>query len=168
MTNSSDLHAYIPLEDMLKLETVRARSKADSWQHAADMAGRLLVDAGMVEERYVEKMKQIVEEMGPYVVIAPGVAMLHARPEDGVLRPCIGLLTLANAVEFGHSKNDPVDIVLAFGATDKNSHIGSLKQVAERLGDPEAVKRIRSAKSDEALRGAFIAPHAELPITEDA
>ncbi len=158
----------IPLEDMLKPETVRANITVDSWQQAADTVGRLLVDAGMVEERYVEGMKRVLEEMGPYIVVAPGVALLHARPEDGVLRPCIGLLTLTEAVEFGHSKNDPVDIVLAFGATDKNSHICSLKQVAERLGDPEAVKRIRSAKSDEVLRQAFINADGEPPNSEEA
>ncbi|MDZ4159448.1 MAG: PTS sugar transporter subunit IIA [Anaerolineaceae bacterium] len=163
MTLPFESNEHIQLADILKLETVRAKIKVDSWQHAAAEVGRLLVEAGMVEEQYVEKMKQVLEELGPYVVIAPGVALLHARPEDGVLHPCIGLLTLMDAVNFGHSENDPVDIVLAFGATDKNSHINALKQMAERLGDPEAVTRIRSAKSDEALHEAFIARRVMYP-----
>ena len=147
---------HVLLEDILRFDTVRARIRVDSWQDAADVVGRLLVDAGLVEERYIEGMKRAVREMGPYVVVAPGVALLHARPEDGVLHPCIGLLTLVDAVEFGHSTNDPVDIVLALGATDKNSHIDALKQVAERLGDPQSISRIRSAGSDKVLRQAFV------------
>lgn len=166
MTDPSQSEDCVLLKDMLKLETVRAKIKVDSWQHATDTVGRLLVDAGMVEERYVGKMKQVLDEIGPYAVIAPGVVLLHARPEDGVLHTCIGLLTLTDAVEFGHSQNDPVDIVLAFGATDKRSHIYALQQLAERLDDPGSVKRIRSANSEEALRKAFITTHSDLSSTE--
>ena len=136
---------------MLTPETVRARASAASWEEAARAAGELLVAAGSVEPRYVEAMMNVLREMGPYAVIAPGIVLLHARPEDGVLRPCLALVTLSTPVPFGHRENDPVDLVLALGAVDKHAHVAALQEMALLLGDDAALRRIRAAESDRDL-----------------
>ena len=139
------------LSEMLTPETVRARASAASWEEAARAAGELLVAAGSVEPRYVEAMMNVLREMGPYAVIAPGIVLLHARPEDGVLRPCLALVTLSTPVAFGHRENDPVDLVLALGAVDKHAHVAALQEMALLLGDDAALRRIRAAESDRDL-----------------
>jgi len=93
----------------------------------------------------------VLKEMGSYAVIAPGIVLLHARPEDGVISPCLGLITLSTPVDFGHSENDPVDIVLALGATDKDTHIRALQQLARLLGDETGLELIRSASDSHTL-----------------
>jgi len=143
------------LSKILTIETVRAQCHAESWRQAAKMVGELLVNANKVTPEYVEKMIRSLEEIGPYVVIAPGIALLHARPENGVLKPCVGLITLDEPVAFGHSENDPVDIVFAFGATDKESHIPALQQLSEKIGNLQSVEKIRAAKSDQELLEAL-------------
>lgn len=145
------------LRKIMTVETVRAQVHAESWQQAAAMVGELLVNENKVTPQYVRKMIQSLEEIGPYVVIAPGIALLHARPENGVLEPCVGLITLEEPVAFGHSENDPVDIVFAFGATDKESHIPALQQLSERIGNLQSVEKIRAANSDQELLEAFVA-----------
>jgi PTS system ascorbate-specific IIA component len=109
------------------------------------------VDSGKVTLDYIQAMKRVLKEMGPYAVIAPGIVLLHARPEDGVLEPCLGLVTLSTPVEFGHSENDPVDLVFALGATDKQAHIAALQQLAMLLGDEQALSEMRSAQDAEDL-----------------
>jgi mannitol/fructose-specific phosphotransferase system IIA component (Ntr-type) len=110
------------------------------------------VDSGGAEERYIEAMIAMVEEIGPYIVIAPGVALPHARPEDGVKRPCLSLLTLDPAIEFGNEHNDPVSLVIAFGAPENEKHLDALRDVARLLEDSERLERLRSAASaDEVL-----------------
>ncbi len=146
------------LRELLTSDTVLARVSAKSWQEAANQAGQLLIDAGKVESRYVEKMKQSLEEIGPYVVVAPGIALLHARPDDGVIEPCVSLVTLKDPVEFGHSENDPVDVVFAFGAKDKQSHIPALRQLAGLLENLDVINNIRNAETNEALLEAFHFP----------
>lgn len=83
------------LSKMLAKETIVLRLSVSDWQQAVREAGRLLVNAGAVEPRYVEAMIQMVREMGPYIVIAPGVALPHARPEDGVKKAYMSLVTLS-------------------------------------------------------------------------
>lgn len=139
----------------LNARTIRAQVHASDWRVAIARAGDLLVEDGAVEPRYIEAMQATVEEHGPYVVIAPGIALPHARPEDGVTRPALSLVTLAEPVSFGHADNDPVDLVLAFGAVDKTSHVRALQELARLLGDDDAVAGIRAARTEEELLDAI-------------
>lgn len=167
MTELVSSHASVPLREMLTPETVRARCQAASWQEATEMVGSLLVSAGMVEQRYIAQMKQNVLLLGPYIVLMPGVALLHARPEDGVLRPCMSIVTLTTPVEFGHPTNDPVDVLVAFGATDKKAHIGALRILADRLGDPRIIGSMRTAVSDAELLTLLIPTGSGISPTGD-
>ena len=139
------------LSALISQETLRAKVQVKDWEEAADSVGKLLVSAGKIRPEYVEAMKRVLKEMGPYAVIAPGIVLLHGRPEDGVIEACLGLITLVEPVPFGHSENDPVDLVFALGAVDKSAHISALQQLAEMLGDPVKLQEIRSASSDSAL-----------------
>lgn len=140
---------------MIGQETVRARVAALSWEDAVDYVGALLVKAGKIHPSYISAMKRVLHEMGPYAVIVPGIVLLHARPEDGVLEPCLGLVTLTTPVPFGHSQNDPVDLVFALGAVDKKAHITALKQLAEMLGNPDVLSKMRAAHNDLELLEVF-------------
>lgn len=146
-----DTTGEMGLSTLLTRDTIRAKMTAANWEQATEMVGSLLVEAGQVEPGYIESMKRVLHEMGPYAVIAPGIVLLHARPEDGVLKPCLGLVTLSTPVEFGHSENDPVDLVFALGARDKEAHILALQQLAEMLSDESAVASLRAAADSEEL-----------------
>ncbi|TDD72397.1 PTS sugar transporter subunit IIA [Jiangella aurantiaca] len=107
--------------------------RAADWRGAVHAACAPLVSAGALEPRYPERCIAIAEEHGPYMVLAPGIALAHARPDDGVLRLCLSAAVLATPVEFGHDQNDPVDVVLAFGSPDDGAHLALLQNLAEHL-----------------------------------
>jgi PTS system ascorbate-specific IIA component len=134
------------LENILTEKAIRLKAQATDWQDAVRIGGELLVSAGFAEPSYIEAMIETVKQLGPYSVIAPGIAMPHARPEAGVSKPGLSLVTLANPVEFGNKENDPVDIVVSFCATDNTSHIQMLAELAQLLGSDEAVTTVRNAK----------------------
>jgi PTS system ascorbate-specific IIA component len=92
-------------------------------------------------------MIDMVRRVGPYMVLAPGLALPHARPEDGVLAAGVSLITLAKPVEFGSQENDPVSLVIAFGNPDKTSHINLLSQLAGLLGEESRRQKLSAAKS---------------------
>lgn len=137
------------LAEMLTAGSIALKVHAAGWQDAVRRAGELLVATGGAEPRYVEAMVAMVEEIGPYIVIAPGVALPHARPEEGVRRPCMSLVTLASPVSFGNAYNDPVTLVIAFGTPDREGHIGALAEVARLLENVPVVERIKSASTPE-------------------
>ncbi|MGH9184120.1 MAG: PTS sugar transporter subunit IIA [Acidimicrobiales bacterium] len=111
----------------------RVGVEAADWRAAVRAACEPLVEAGAVEPRYVDACVALVEEEGPYMVLAPGLALAHARPGDGVRRLCLAVATPVEPVEFGHPDNDPVDLVIVFGSPDSDQHVGLLAALARRL-----------------------------------
>ncbi|MBM4464050.1 MAG: PTS sugar transporter subunit IIA [Chloroflexi bacterium] len=139
------------LSKTLTEETIALGLSVRDWQEAVHEAGKLLVKAGMVEPRYIEAMVQMVKDIGPYIVIAPGVALPHARPEDGVKKACMSLVTLSPPVNFGNEHNDPVKLVVAFGTTDNKAHIEALTELARLLGDSTKLEGLARASSPEEI-----------------
>ncbi len=139
------------LKKIFKREAVRALVSAQNWQDAIQIAGQLLVNIGSINQSYVDAMEKVIRDLGPYAVISPGIVLLHARPEDGVNEPCFGLVTLLTPVPFGHTQNDPVDLVFVLGATDKSSHIQALQNLAGLLSDPTSLTKLRASKTDDQL-----------------
>ncbi len=135
------------LEDALDRKSIALEAEADTWQAAVELCGKLLVSAGTVEERYVPAMVRMVEELGPYVVIAPGVAIPHARPEDGVEKGGVSLAVLREPVEFGSEENDPVDILFGFATPDKDSHVDAIQTLVEFIQHSENLEALRKAQS---------------------
>jgi len=135
------------LSDLLTERTIRFHQRAAGWREAVRLAGALLVRQGSVTASYVEAMVRVVEEIGPYMVLAPGIAMAHARPEDGVVRACMSLVRLDSGVKFGSEVNDPVDLVFAFGAVDKEQHLEALRELASLLQSDEGVAAIRRCRT---------------------
>jgi mannitol/fructose-specific phosphotransferase system IIA component (Ntr-type) len=149
--NNKEIKPVNPLNHLFDPKAVHAKKTARDWSEAVQIAGQYLVDSGKVEVRYVEAMERVILEIGPYAVIAPGIVLLHARPEDGVIKPCFGLITLSLPVPFGHSQNDPVDLVFTMGAIDKSGHIQALQRLANLLGDPTNLEKLRAAEDDQTL-----------------
>jgi PTS system ascorbate-specific IIA component len=137
------------LSEHLQPHLIRVGVTVDDWKEAVRVAGGLLIEAGACEPRYIEAMIEAVGQFGPYMVLAPGLALAHARPEDGVLEIGMSLVTLDPAVEFGSEANDPVKLVIAFGAVDKERHIGMLQELALFLDDEKRRERLSQAASVE-------------------
>lgn len=126
-------------------------SPAD-WREAVAFAGDLLVASGRVTVDYTAQMIAAVEEFGPYIVIAPGIALAHARTGESVLETGLALLALATPVEFGNAANDPVRLVFALSAVDHDSHIEVMSQLASALTDPRIVNSLLNATEPGAIR----------------
>ncbi len=145
----------VHLKDALNARTVKAKVSVSSWEQAVEEAGAVMVQANLVETRYIDAMKKTLRDLGPYSVIAPGIAMPHARPEDGVIQTGFSLVTLKKPVTFGNTENDPVDILFAFSATDKDRHITALKEISVFLNNDVLMRKVRMAKSNAQLLDAI-------------
>lgn len=122
-------------------------AQAPNWRVLTETVGQEMERLGMSTAEYTQAMIQNVEENGPYLVIAPGVALLHARPDAGCLRNGILIGTATPPVEFGHSVNDPVSLVLGLSATGDMDHVALLQSVASLLAQKGALDRLKAAPS---------------------
>lgn len=148
----------ISLKKMISQSTTAFNVEVSNWEEAVFHAGKLLFKAGFVEERYIQAMIDTVKELGPYVVIVPGVALPHARPEDGAKVPCMSLITLKRPVEFGNSANDPVKLVVAFATIDHDAHIMALSALAKILGENDKLEKLKNANDYETVAEVINSP----------
>lgn len=122
---------------------------------AIKIAGELLVNSGRVQPEYVNSMLEAVEKFGPYIVIAPGIALAHGKPSDAVLATGLSLLVLNQPIAFEHSQNDPVSLVFGLAATDHESHIDLMAELANYLSDQELVNSLRTCTESDQIRSLF-------------
>ena len=143
------------LSDYITKDMIQLQVEVSDWEGAIRAGGALLLQAGICEGRYVDAMVDAVRELGPYMVLAPGIALAHGRPEDGVIKVGMSIINLLEPVEFGNEINDPVYLVISFGGVDKESHIGMLQELAGFLMDENNQELLKTATSIDEVMEAF-------------
>jgi PTS system ascorbate-specific IIA component len=128
-------------------------AEAEDWRAAVRVAGGALVSMGAARDGYSDEMIRMIEEHGPYVVIAPGLALAHARPGPDVLADGLAVVTLEQPVPFGHPHNDPVRVVLGLAILRVETHLASVAAIANIFNDSDAVNALAAATTpDEVLQ----------------
>jgi len=125
---------------------------AADWRAAVTLAGDALASSGMARPGYSGEMIRMIEEHGPYVVIAPGLALAHARPGPDVIADGLSVVTLAEPVSFGHPYNDPVRVVLALAMATPGEHLAAVAAVANVFNDSDAITELAGATSAEEVQ----------------
>lgn len=148
---SREEECALMLKDVLTQDVIRLHVNVSDWEDAVRKCGELLVEAGKAKPAYVEAMVQSVKTVGPYIVVAPGIAMPHARPESGAISTGFSLITLNRPVKFGNSRNDPVSIVVCICSSDNTSHIKALSDLVNLLGNEANVLKIKEARDVSAI-----------------
>lgn len=134
------------LEAFVKPEAIQLDVACKDWQEALDKGAAPLLQSGVIEKSYVEAVKKSHQEL-PYMVIAPGIMLAHARPECGANAIGISLLTLKTPIPFGSELNDPVKLVITFATPDDKSHLKLLEALTEFLMDADRLARFMAVKS---------------------
>lgn len=132
--------------DMLKKENVRILESVDDWKEAITVSLQSLVDQGYVTENYGKAIIDITNEMGPYYVLTENVALIHGRPETGVLKKQLAVTVLRQPVKFSED-GYPVRLLVALAATDSESHLSVMQTLAELFMSENAINDIIDAES---------------------
>ncbi|WP_410012475.1 PTS sugar transporter subunit IIA [Sodalis sp. C49] len=134
------------LSTWLNEDRIQYVNAVGDWREAITRVAEPLLQDGTISADYVANIIKQKEAIGPYFVIAPRIAMPHARPEEGANRLGLSILKLREGVVFGAQENDPVDFVVMFAAPDGNSHVELIAQLAEFLSDDDVMASVFNAR----------------------
>ncbi|MEY7847350.1 PTS sugar transporter subunit IIA [Klebsiella africana] len=143
------------IRDWLTPDKIKVINSIDSWKNAVRLAAEPLLTQGYMTEQYIEAILKNHEQLGPYYVLAPGLAMPHARPEQGVLRNGLSLLHIKEGVSFGSAENDPVYVVIMLCARSGDEHITMIGELAEIFSDPQKLERLLNADDVKAIQAVI-------------
>lgn len=125
---------------------------ATDWRAAVELCGEALRRSGATSAGYTGRMVQVIEEFGAYIVIAPGLALAHAKPGPDVLRAGLSVVTLAEPVAFGHPHNDPVLVLIGLAVKSSDEHLHSISGLANVFNDDTVIPALAAAPDADTVR----------------
>jgi len=130
--------------NMLKKENIRIVEQVADWKDAISESLAPLVTGNYVTKDYEENIIKLTMEYGPYYVLAENIALIHGRPEMGVLKKQLAVTLLREPVKFSDN-GYPVRLLVALAATDSESHLQAMKILANIFSNPGAIAQIIKA-----------------------
>lgn len=140
------------IKDILSDDNIQLNIETNSWKEAIEESAQPLLDKKIIEDKYVHAMINSVKEYGPYIVFGNGLALAHARPEDGVNELGLSVATLNTPIDFGNEGNDYAEVVFCLAAVDSYSHLNIIKSLVGLLDDEDKLNQLKKSKDIEEFK----------------
>ncbi|HDY7527487.1 TPA: PTS sugar transporter subunit IIA [Vibrio vulnificus] len=124
-------------QSLIENNSIKLQAQAPNWRDAIKIGTDMLIASGAIEPCYHDAIISSVEELGPYICIAPNLALPHARPENGVNRTAFALVTLETPIYF-EGEDEPVDVLITLAGSSSDEHMEGLMEVTQVLDDEES------------------------------
>ncbi|HBW41354.1 MAG TPA: PTS mannitol transporter subunit IIA [Leclercia adecarboxylata] len=139
----------------LPAENIQIVDSVSDWKQAIRLSAQPLLAKETMTEAYIDAIFNSHQELGPYYVLAPGLAMPHARPEQGAIKNGLSLLHIKQGVSFEAEENDPIYVVIMLCALSGNEHINMITALADIFSDDERLSALLKASSIEEIQGVI-------------
>ena len=136
----------------LPAENIQIVDSVSDWKQAIRLSAQPLLAKETITEEYIEAIFNSHQELGPYYVLAPGLAMPHARPEQGAIKNGLSLLHIKQGVSFNAEENDPIYVVIMLCALSGDEHINMITALAEIFSDDERLSALLKASTMETIQ----------------
>lgn len=135
------------LRELITEDSVQFDVVAKDRNQAISLAGEILVKQKKVDSSYIPAMIENCEKFGPYIVLAPGLAIPHAAPNAGIKELGISCVILSEPVVFGNEENDPVKLVICIASPDNKSHLELLSALSTIIMDPQRLNQLECVRT---------------------
>ena len=144
--------SYKPmLSELLTKDMIQFTNEEMDWKNAIAKAAQPLVESNKVQSKYVDAMIKNVEEIGTYIHIGKGIAIPHARPEEGVNSLGISFLRTTTPVLLLDKEEHKIDIFICLAAIDNQAHLKALAQITKLLSNDATLTAIKESKTAEEI-----------------
>ena len=139
------------LKDLIDKTAIIRDDESEDWETAIRKASIPLIKSKKILPEYPENIIKGAKIHGPYFVVAPGIAIPHARPEEGALEEALGISILKTPVPFLNSPNNPVKYLFTLSMTSSQGHLEALAQLVELLEKRDFLEFLDRAKNSEEI-----------------
>ncbi|MBS4537868.1 transcription antiterminator [Clostridium sp. D2Q-11] len=141
--------------EILPRKLIQVNVDAKDWKDAIVKSSLPFLDHEYIKEEYVDSIIKRIDKYGPYMVIAPGIAMPHSSSEEGALKTGLSITTLKNPVKFNHKTNDPIHTIIMLSATNNYTHIEALTEVLEVISEKSNLELLKNSKNLDTIYKLF-------------
>jgi mannitol/fructose-specific phosphotransferase system IIA component (Ntr-type) len=126
-----------------------------TWEEAIKISSQPLLTEGFITENYLQRMVDVVKEFGPYICIAPMIAMPHARPEDGSNKVGFCVTVFEEMIDFGEEDYLKARLFVSLSCTSADTHIQMMQALVDIIGDEKHVETILTTKDKQIILNLF-------------
>lgn len=123
------------------------------WKEAVRVSYQKMLEKGIVNEAYIDEVISSIIEFGPYIVIAPHVAMPHSTTgSNNAYDTAFSFMRVKNPVVFDEndvSKN--AKVFFSFAAVEEDAHLKNIVSLVELLVNEDFVAELFEVDNDEQL-----------------
>lgn len=133
------------LTALLAPESISLGAEGMPWEDAVREGNRLLMQQGVTDARYGEKLIEIISTNNHPFIIRAGVAFPHVYMPECVKRTGFSIMTFQEELAFGPS-GQPVWFVITLAAVDKERHVAALGTLLDALNDDAFMAELKSSR----------------------
>lgn len=122
------------------------------WKYAIGIGVDLLVENEAATNDLKQAIIEVVNQHGPYFVIAPKLALAHAPPGNYCLKPALSLVVFKNLVSFGNTNRYDVNVLVTLSAPDNSTHIDLMAKFAKTFGNKAIIDKLVNTNSIDEIK----------------
>lgn len=141
------------LGDLVRKKRVSFHQGFSSWEEAVTASYQPLIVDGTIEDCYIGQVIESIRTLGPYIVLAPDIAMPHTTMNAaGVYQTAISFMRVEEPVHFteGDPEND-ARLFFSLAAKDPEEHLENMQHLAELLMTEGITEDLLACRSPEDL-----------------
>ena len=135
------------IRDVMQDSHILLNMSPKDWQESIRLVAQPLLKEKYITQNYIEAMVDAVKQYGAYIVVGKGVALAHARPEEGVQKLGLSVMTLKDPIAFGNQENDPVKLIFCLAAIDSKAHLDIMRSIVHIINENWKVNEIVAQKN---------------------
>ncbi len=136
-----------PLSKLLNEGRIKFYDKQLEWEKAVVLCLQPLLDEKIVTEKYIDSIIARIKEYGPFIDLGYGIALPHARPEEGANKIGISMLFCEKPVYLPGEKKHPIKIFIGLSVIDSRMHLRALATLTSMLSNEKKLNKLIELKS---------------------
>ena len=132
-------------KELLYRENIRVNCKADTQENIIRQVGQMLVDAGYVDQPYVDAMVEREHSLSTYM--GSGLALPHGveQAKKQIKASGIAVMVFPEGTAWG---NETAKVVIGIAGVGEE-HLDILSVIADKMMDEAAAAKLTSGSADE-------------------
>ncbi|WP_149094941.1 BglG family transcription antiterminator [Paenibacillus terrae] len=133
------------LSELLTVDKIRFTDAPLDWKEAIQLAAKPLEEQNYITPDYTQAMINRVLEIGAFIHVGKGIAIPHARPEQGVQKLGMSLLRVKKPVLLLDQPEHAIDMFICLAAIDNKLHLKALTELTSFLVNDDSLNRLKEA-----------------------
>lgn len=129
------------LAQLLKVDNIQIVNEPISWERAFYLSAEPLITDGSVQKQYVDRAVENIKEYGDYMIVSPGVVLVHAEKKYGAVKDGLSLLVAPHGALFSES-GETGYLIFCFSNAGDNKYLELLRVIINLGKDSVKVQEI--------------------------